>query len=79
MKGLMLHCGGQLKTRGEVFAVPAPAATSTYAPLPYESFISRIEKQLAVEERLFFDRFLLRLAKLRFPLRQLRMIGGGVV
>src|SRR5437667_1920015 len=45
----MLHCGGQLKTRGEVFAVPAPAATSTYAPLPYESFISRIEKQLAVE------------------------------
>src|SRR5205807_5539735 len=49
MKGLMLHCGGQLKTREEVFAIPAPAATVTYAPLPYESFIVRIEKQLAVE------------------------------
>ena len=49
MKGLMLHCGGQLKTREEVFAVPAPAATATYAPLPYESFIVRIEKQIAVE------------------------------
>ena len=49
MNGLMLHCGGQLKTREEVFAVPAPTATATYAPLPYESFIVRIEKQLAVE------------------------------
>jgi hypothetical protein len=49
MKALMLHCGGQLKTREEVFAVPGPAATATYAPLPYESFIVRIEKQLAVE------------------------------
>lgn len=49
MNGLMLHCGGQLQSREEVFAVPAPAATATYAPLPYESFITRIEKQLAVE------------------------------
>ena len=49
MNGLMLHCGGQMKTREEVFAVPAPSATATYAPLPYESFIVRIEKQLAVE------------------------------
>ena len=52
MKGLMLlmlHCGGQLKTREEVFAVPVPAATATYAPLAYESFIVRIEKQLDVE------------------------------
>jgi hypothetical protein len=49
MNGLMLHCGGQLKSREEVFAVPAPTATATYAPLPYESFIVRIEKQLAVE------------------------------
>lgn len=49
MNGLMLHCGGQLRTRQEVFAVPAPAATETYVPLPYESFLIRIEKQLAVE------------------------------
>lgn len=49
MKGLMLHCGGQLANRENVFAVPAPTATATYAPLPYESFLVRIEKQLAVE------------------------------
>ncbi len=50
MKGLMLHCGAQLKTREEVFDVPVPPQTATYVPLPYESFITRIEKQLAVEE-----------------------------
>jgi hypothetical protein len=49
MNGLMLHCGGQLTTREEVFAVPAPPATASYAPLPYESYLVRIEKQLAVE------------------------------
>jgi hypothetical protein len=49
MNGLMLHCGGQLKTREEVFAVPAPPATATYTPLSYESFLVRIEKQLTVE------------------------------
>jgi hypothetical protein len=49
MSGLMLHCGGQLKTREEVCAVPTPLPTPTYVPLPYESFLTRIEKQLAVE------------------------------
>jgi hypothetical protein len=49
MHGLILHCGSQVKTREEVFAVPTPQATSTYVPLPYESFLTRIEKQLAVE------------------------------
>jgi hypothetical protein len=49
MNGLMLHCGGQLKTREEVFAVSPPRETPTYTPLPYESFLTRIEKQLAVE------------------------------
>jgi hypothetical protein len=49
MKGLVLHCGGQQKTRPEVYAVPVPEATATYVPLPFESFITRIEKQLAVE------------------------------
>ncbi len=49
MKGLMLHCGGQLKSREEVFTVPAPLATASYVPLSYESFVTRIEKQLAVE------------------------------
>jgi len=49
MKGLMLHCGGQLKSRDEVFAVPLPPATDSYVPLPHQSLITRIEKQLALE------------------------------
>ena len=49
MNGLMLHCGGQLKTREEVCAVPPPRGSATYAPLPYESLLTRIEKQLTVE------------------------------
>jgi len=49
MNGLMLHCGAQLKCRDEVFAVPVPPATATYVPLPYESFLTRIGKQLTVE------------------------------
>jgi Domain of unknown function (DUF932) len=49
MKGLMLHCGGQLSSREEVFAVPVPPATPSYMPLSYESFVTRIEKQVAVE------------------------------
>lgn len=49
MNGLMLHCGGQIKSREEVFSVPLPQATASYVPLSYESFVTRIEKQLAVE------------------------------
>jgi hypothetical protein len=58
MNGLLLHCGGQLKTREEVCAVPAPPATTTYAPLPYESYLVRIEKQLAVEGIKFTEQHL---------------------
>lgn len=49
MHGLILHCGSQVRTREEVFAVPPPPATKTYVPLPYESFLTRIEKQLTIE------------------------------
>lgn len=49
MKGLMLHCGGQLKSREEVFAVPLPQETASYTPLPHESLVTRIERQLAFE------------------------------
>src|SRR5688500_14898082 len=49
MTGLTLHCGGQLKSREEVFAVSVPPATKTYAPLAYESLLTRIEKQLSIE------------------------------
>ena len=49
MNGLMLHGGSQLVPRREVFAVPLPDATNSYVPLPYESLVSRIEKQLTIE------------------------------
>lgn len=49
MKGLMLHCGGELKDRQEVFAVPVPPPTASYVPLAYESLVIRLEKQLTVE------------------------------
>lgn len=49
MNGLMLHCGGQARTREEVFKVPLPQATESYCVLSHESFITRIEKQLGVE------------------------------
>lgn len=49
MNGLMLHCGGLLKSRDEVFGVAVPEATASYQPLAHASFITRIEKQLAVE------------------------------
>ena len=49
MNGLMLHCGGQLATRDQVFAVQPPSPTNSYFPLSYESFVTRIEKQIAVE------------------------------
>ena len=48
MNGLMLHCGGSLKSRDEVFAAPVPATTPSYVPLSHESFVTRIEKELAV-------------------------------
>lgn len=49
MNGLLLHCASALASREAVCAVPVPAATPSYVPLPYESFLARIEKQLAVE------------------------------
>jgi hypothetical protein len=48
VNGLMLHCGGSLKSREEVFAAPIPATTASYVPLSHESFITRIEKELYV-------------------------------
>lgn len=49
MNGLILHCGSEIKSREEVFSIPTPLATESYVPLSYESLVTRIEKQLAVE------------------------------
>lgn len=38
-KGLMLHCGGHLKSREEVFAIPLPEETRSYVPLPWSRWL----------------------------------------
>jgi hypothetical protein len=55
MNGLLLHCGAKLSSREEIIAVPTPQATESYVPLSYESLLTRIEKQLAVESILIKD------------------------
>lgn len=79
MKGLMLHCGGQLRTREEVFAVAPPPETDSYVPLPYESFITRIEKQIQVEGiKITEERFALAQNRQRlFGLIHLELPGFG--
>jgi hypothetical protein len=43
MNGLLLHCGGQLKSREEVFAVPTPPAT---AMCPFVTMVVSRNSQL---------------------------------
>jgi hypothetical protein len=75
MNGLMLHCGAQLSSREEVFAVATPPATDSYVPLSYESFLTRIEKQLSVENIVIKDEKLAlsRNGQRLFGLLELRM------
>jgi len=47
---LTLHCGAQLATLDEVNRAAYPEATHSYTPLPHESFINRLKKQLSVEK-----------------------------
>jgi hypothetical protein len=49
MNALILHCGGQLKSRQEVFAFPIPPARSQFTPLPHELLITHIEQRLEAE------------------------------
>ena len=49
LKGLLLHRGTRLKTREEVFDVPAPEATESWDPLSHESFVTRMANRLAAE------------------------------
>jgi hypothetical protein len=49
MNALILHCGGQLKSRQEVFAFPVPPATGQFTPLPHELLITHVEERLEIE------------------------------
>src|SRR5579871_4209474 len=49
MRSLILHCGGQLKSREQVFEVPIPTATATFTPVPHELLLSQLSERLAFE------------------------------
>ena len=43
---LILHCGAAEVPRKALAAVPTPAATETWRPIPHEEFVSRVEWEL---------------------------------
>ena len=45
-KGLLLHCGGKLVSRQELWTVPTPSRTRSWYPLPHRSVVSEVEDQL---------------------------------
>ena len=45
-KGLLLHCGGKLVSRQELWTVPTPSRTRSWYPLPHRSVLNEIEVQL---------------------------------
>jgi len=45
-KGLLLHCGGKLVSRQELWTVPTPSRTRSWYPLSHSSVVSEVEDQL---------------------------------
>ncbi len=43
---MLLHCGGEVVERHALFAVPTPAPTETWFPLPHRHLVEEIESQL---------------------------------
>lgn len=46
---LIDHAGGRVVLRHELAEVAVPETTATYHPLPYTSFLERLERQLSVD------------------------------
>jgi len=46
-KGMLLHCGAEIVTRGELGLVPTPAGTSTWYPLAHTTVVRAVEGHLA--------------------------------
>lgn len=42
MKGLMMHCGGEVVTLDDVANVPVPPATDTYVPIPHGNYVTEL-------------------------------------
>ena len=46
MNGLVLHCGAKSATREQVFAVPTPASTESWVPVPHGNILENVQAQL---------------------------------
>jgi hypothetical protein len=49
MNGMMLHCGAETVTRAMVEAVPVPAFTRSYRPVPYATAIDFLHETIATK------------------------------
>lgn len=45
-KGMLLHCGGGMVHRDEVYGVATPSGTDTWYPLPHSGVLTEVESQL---------------------------------
>ena len=45
-KGMLLHCGAELVSRGELWHVPTPQHTETWFPLPHSRVFGEVHDQL---------------------------------
>ena len=45
-RGMLLHCGAQIVSREQLFAVPTPRGTQTWYPLGHRKILGEVESQL---------------------------------
>jgi hypothetical protein len=45
-RGMLLHCGANLVSRGELCSVPTPSRTRSWHPLPHSTVVGEVEEQL---------------------------------
>ena len=45
-RGMLLHCGAELVSRGELWTVPTPDRTRSWYPLAHSAVVSEVEEQL---------------------------------
>ena len=45
-RGMLLHCGAEIVSRGQLFDVPTPPGTRTWYPLPHSTILGEVETQL---------------------------------
>ena len=45
-RGMLLHCGAELVSRGELWTVPTPDRTRSWYPLAHSAVVTEVEEQL---------------------------------